>query len=268
MNLMFNPLDRLSTRHGTAYREVGSGEPLVLIHGVGMRLEAWEPQLAALSSSHRVIAVDMPGHGRSDRLVRGASLPDFVAWLETFLDDLALSSTNVAGHSMGAMIAGGAAASFGPRISRVALLNGVYRRDKNAAVAVRDRAERIAGGDPIDFDGPLRRWFGEGREHETVYRLTRSWLCDVDAEGYAVAYTAFAQGDATYADDWPDMTCPALFLTGRDDPNSTPAMANAMAAAAPRGTAVVIDGRHMVNLTAPDRVNAILSQWLREEIAE
>ena len=59
---------------------------------------------------------------------------------------------------------------------------------------------------------------------------------------------------------------PALFLTAGDDPNSTPAMARAMAAAAPNGRAVVIEGhRHMVNLTAPQLVNAALADWLRTE---
>ena len=83
--------------------------------------------------------------------------------------------------------------------------------------------------------------------------------------GYATAYAAFAGGDSTYADCWPNVGCPALFLTGTDDPNSTPAMARAMAEAAPAGYAVLIDGhRHMVNLTAPEEVNAILLEWLKK----
>ena len=64
---------RSHTKSGTAYAEQGAGEPLVLVHGVGMRLEAWAPQMAALGRYHRVIAVDMPGHGESRSLpVRGA----------------------------------------------------------------------------------------------------------------------------------------------------------------------------------------------------
>jgi pimeloyl-ACP methyl ester carboxylesterase len=253
---------RSHTNNGTAYVEQGSGEPLVLIHGVGMRLEAWAPQMATLSRSHRVISVDMPGHGESRALPEGSGLQAFVEWLGLFLDDLALDRANVAGHSMGALIAGGAAATFGNRISRVALLNAVYRRDPLARTAVMERAGKIHDGE-VDIDGPLLRWFGADAQGSEVYRLTRRWLSSVDRAAYATAYAAFAGGDATYADGWQKVRCPALFLTGADDPNSTPAMAQAMADAAPHGYAVLIAGhRHMVNLTAPDEVNTILANWL------
>ncbi len=258
-------LPRLHSRNGTAWAEAGRGAPLVLVHGVGMRLEAWAPQIAALCATHRVIAVDMPGHGESRRLPEGTDLAGFVAWLKVFFDDLELQTASLAGHSMGALIAGGAAATFGQRISRVALLNGVHRRDPAARAAVMTRAAEIREG-AIDIDGPLLRWFGKDSRETEAYRKTRSWLSVVDHKGYATAYSAFAGGDATYADRWSQVKCPALFLTGSDDPNSTPAMAKAMADAAPAGYAVLIDGqRHMVNLTAPAEVNAILSDWLALE---
>ncbi|OJF94406.1 alpha/beta hydrolase [Pararhizobium antarcticum] len=256
---------RLHSKNGTAWAEAGSGAPLVLIHGVGMRLEAWAPQMAALCASHRVIAVDMPGHGESRALPESSGLEAFVDWLSVFLDDLRLEHVSLAGHSMGALIAGGAAASFGKKIARVALLNGVYRRDATASAAVIARAREISKG-TIDFEGPLLRWFGQECRDSEAYHLTRNWLSSVDPKAYTTAYTAFATGDTTFADRWPQVCCPALFLTGADDPNSTPAMAEAMAEAAPAGYAVLIDGhRHMVNLTAPDDVNRILSDWLTLE---
>ncbi|WP_426127565.1 alpha/beta fold hydrolase [Pararhizobium sp. PWRC1-1] len=253
---------RSHTRNGAAYLEQGSGKPLVLIHGVGMRLEAWAPQMSVLSRSHRVIAVDMPGHGESRALSEGSRLDAFVDWLGFFLDDLKLEYANVAGHSMGALIAGGAAATFGNRVSRVALLNAVYRRDPAARAAVMDRARKIQDGE-VDIDGPLLRWFGADAQGSETYRLTHRWLSCVDRAAYATAYAAFAGGDDTYADGWQKVRCPALFLTGADDPNSTPAMAHAMAQATPHGYAVLIAGhRHMVNLTAPEEVNTILANWL------
>ena len=256
---------RSHTKSGMAFVEHGAGAPVVLLHGVGMRLEAWAPQMAALAARHRVIAVDLPGHGESRALPEFADLPAFVDWLGLFFDELGLDRISLAGHSMGALIAGGAAARFTDRIARVALLNGVYRRDAAASAAVIARAGEIRAG-LVDVDGPLLRWFGTDSRDSSFYRTTRAWLSSVDRGGYATAYAAFASGDQTYADRWAEVTCPALFLTGSDDPNSTPAMAQAMAEAAPRGYAVLIDGhRHMVNLTAPDEVNTILSDWLTRE---
>ncbi|AYG61710.1 alpha/beta fold hydrolase [Rhizobium jaguaris] len=255
---------RNKTAGGTAYHEAGNGEPLVLIHGVGMRLEAWAPQILALSAGHRVIAVDMPGHGETARLPVGSRLEQFVAWFGQFLDEMAIETANVAGHSMGALVSGGAAATFGSRIKRVAYLNGVYRRDPAAKAAVLARAAAIPLTG-VDKEGPLLRWFGDDPDSVVARDLTRNWLNLVDPEGYAVAYSAFAEGDETYADRWKDVAGPALFLTGSDDPNSTPLMATQMAALAPNGWVRIVEGhRHMVNLTAPDIVNALLAEWLSE----
>ncbi|WP_064685050.1 alpha/beta fold hydrolase [Rhizobium bangladeshense] len=257
-----NDLPRKKTASGTAYHEAGSGEPLVLIHGVGMRLEAWTPQIAFLSAGHRVIAVDMPGHGESVKLPAGSRLEEFVAWFGQFLDEMAIKTASVAGHSMGALVSGGAAATFGDRISRVAYLNGVYRRDPEAKAAVLARAAAIPVTG-VDKEGPLARWFGDDPDSLIAREMTRKWLSLVDPQGYAVAYAAFAGGDETYADRWKDVTGPALFLTGSDDPNSTPLMAEQMAALAPKGRVRIIEGhRHMVNLTAPDIVNSLLAEWL------
>ena len=255
-------LPRKKTAGGTAYHEAGDGEPLVLIHGVGMRLEAWAPQIASLSGGKRVIAVDMPGHGESAKLPVGSRLEEFVAWFGRFLDEMEIEATNVAGHSMGALVSGGAAATFGQRIKRVAYLNGVFRRDPEAKAAVLARAAAIpvAG---VDKEGTLARWFGDDPGSNAARELTRKWLNLVDPEGYAVAYAAFAGGDETYADGWKDVQGPALVLTGSDDPNSTPLMATQMAALAPKGRVRIVEGhRHMVNLTAPEIVNSLLAEWL------
>lgn len=257
-------LRRSETRSGAAYVAEGTGEPLVLVHGVGLRLEAWAAQIAALSATQRVIALDMPGHGKSAPLAPDARLPEFVAWLARVLDDLDIGRANLAGHSMGALIAGGMVAEHPDRLDRVALLCGVHRRTPEAAAAVLARAEALARGER-DSSGPLARWFGNDRA-DPARALVRDWLDTVDAAGYATAYTAFATGDATYADVWPRVTQPALFLTGEHDANSTPAMARSMAAAAPRGQAVVIEGHgHMVPMTAPEPVNAALRSWLSSE---
>lgn len=255
---------RSETPSGTAYVAAGAGEPLVLIHGVGLRLEAWAAQIAALSATHRVIAVDMPGHGGSAPLPEGAGLPAFVAWLARVFDELDLARANLAGHSMGALITAGMVAEHPSRLARVGLLCGVHRRTPEAAAAVRARAAALSHGER-DSTGPLTRWFGSAST-DPALPLVRAWLDGVDGGGYATAYGAFATGDAVYADVWPAVAQPALFLTGTLDANSTPAMARAMAEAAPRGRAVVVEGHgHMVPMTAPAAVNDALRAWLAEE---
>lgn len=242
--------------------EAGQGEPLLLIHGVGLRAEAWEPQAEALAGTHRVVAVDMPGHGGSSPLPERARLPDFVAWAGQVVQALGLGPVNVAGHSMGALVAAGLAVEEPGLVRRLAVLNAVFRRSPEARAAVLARAEAIAAGEAGE-EAPLSRWFGDPAADRAARARVAAWLAGVDRAGYAAAYRAFAQGDDTYAARWPAIACPVLVLTGAEDPNSTSDMARAMAAAAPQARLVVVDGhRHMVGLTAPGAVSAALADWL------
>ncbi len=241
----------------------GTGAPVVLIHGVGLRAEVWAPQMAALADSHCVIAVDMPGHGGSDPLSGTPELQDFVAWAVRVIETLERTPVSLAGHSMGALIAAGLAVDRPDLLARVALLNAVYRRSPAARSEVLARAADISAGS-CSLDNPLDRWFSPD---ETVLRKqTGTWLCQNTIQGYGAAYRAFATGDDSYADRIARIACPLLVLTGADDGNSTPDMARAIAAAAPLGRAVIIPGhRHMVPLTAPEPVSAALLDWLATE---
>jgi len=259
---------QLSKPYGTvSLRDAGIGVPVVLIHGVGLQSAAWSPQIEALSKTHRVIAVDMPGHGGSSHLPKDAQLPDFVEWLQAVFDALGLETVSLAGHSMGALIAAGFAVTYPNALSRVALLNGVYRRSHQARAAVVARADQIRTTG-FDLETPLARWFADAPCDQQARIDVSDWLGSVDLDGYATAYGAFARGDATYADRLGDIQIPFLAITGEGDLNSTPAMSQAMAQAA-KGRAIVMEGhRHMVNLTAPDAVNAALNGWLEMDPEE
>ena len=99
---MLRTLPRSKTPSGAAYLERGEGdEPLVLIHGVGMRAEAWQPQIERLANEFRVIAVDLPGLGFSDALEGVPELSSYVEWFRCFLKETETGPVNVAGHSIG-----------------------------------------------------------------------------------------------------------------------------------------------------------------------
>jgi (E)-2-((N-methylformamido)methylene)succinate hydrolase len=253
---------RLSDGLAARVLERGAGPTVLMIHGVGMRAEAWGPQLAALAAQHRVIAVDMPGHGDSDPLPDAPALSAYVAWAARVIVALDAGPVAVAGHSMGALVALGLCVERPDLVRRAALLNGVFRRDAAARDAVLARAAEIGAG-AGGIDAPLARWFAPAET--TIRDQVAGWLRSVSQMGYAQAYRAFAEGDAIYADRLHQVRCPLLVLTGDGDTNSTPAMTREMAALAHQGRAVVIAGhRHMVNLTAPDAVSAELSRWLTE----
>jgi (E)-2-((N-methylformamido)methylene)succinate hydrolase len=250
---------RLSDGLSVRVIEEGTGPTVLLLHGVGLRAEVWEPQIAALRGTHRVVAADLPGHGESDGLAVTPALPDYVAWAARLVQALG-APVAVAGHSMGALITLGLVVERPDLVSRAAVLCPVFRRSPEARAAVLARAEEISVGRG-GIDGPLSRWFGD--ETSRLRTKVAGWLRSVPQAGYAAAYRAFATGDAVYADRISSIKRPLLVLTAEGDANSSATMTHAMAAEAPEGRAVVIAGhRHMVPLTAPDLVNAALIDWL------
>lgn len=251
---------------GTSFIEAGNGEPLLLIHGVGMNADVWQPQIAAFAGTHRVIAIDMLGHGSSVLPPPEATLDDYVQQARRLLDDLGISSANVVGHSMGGLVAMGLAIAKPQRVKRLAVLNSVFERTPEARAAVEARAAEVASGAPLDHGPALDRWFGP--EQTTLRAATLATLSAVNRQGYATAYRIFATADRLFSDSLDRILCPALFATGADDPNSTPAMAEAMAAGAPRATSAVIAGaRHAMTLTHPEEVNALLRALLERRLS-
>lgn len=89
-----------------AYERHGSGEPLVLVHGVGHRRQAWYPVLDLLTPYRDVILVDLPGHGESPPLVLEGSLTQTLTQtLRGFLDDIGVVRPHIGGNSLGGRIA-------------------------------------------------------------------------------------------------------------------------------------------------------------------
>jgi pimeloyl-ACP methyl ester carboxylesterase len=89
------------------HHRAGSGDPLVLIHGIGSRWQMWEPVLDALSAEYDVIALDLPGFGRSPMPAPGTppGADSLTSLVEGFLDEIGFQWPHVAGNSLGGLIA-------------------------------------------------------------------------------------------------------------------------------------------------------------------
>ena len=251
---------------GTVYRSRGAGETIVLIHGVGMDQRSWQPQIEALSQGHRVLTYDMLGHGESRLPAEGVQLADFADQLLRLLDHLQIDQAIVVGHSMGALVAIEFALRHPGRCTRLLALNAVFQRCAAQRAAVLERARTLqSAGVAATVDATIARWFGAPvpAHLRAIAQLTTAILADVNALGYARAYALFATSDAVHAAELPRLAMPALFMTGEGDPNSSPAMSQAMAALAPQGRAEIVPGaRHMMNLTDAAEVNARLLRFI------
>ncbi|MDT5094178.1 MAG: hypothetical protein QOH60_3541 [Mycobacterium sp.] len=93
--------------HGdrVAYRDQGSGEALLLIHGMAGSSETWRAVMPRLAKNYRVVAPDLLGHGESAKPRGDYSLGAFAVWLRDFLDELGITQATIVGQSLGGGVA-------------------------------------------------------------------------------------------------------------------------------------------------------------------
>ncbi|MFK7877264.1 MAG: alpha/beta fold hydrolase [Paracoccaceae bacterium] len=237
----------------------GTGPNLLLLHGVGLRAEAWAAQFGLPA---RIVAPDMPGHGESPWTDTITSLEDFVCAGLGVLNGLD-APVIVVGHSMGAMLALELARRAPDVVTAVVSLNAVFERSLPAQKAVEGRAAGLDGLSIPDQTQTLERWFGTDACAER--EACASWLSDVHPAAYKCAYTAFATSQIPNRKGLSHLSCPALFITGSEEPNSTPEMSQTMASLAPMGRSIIVDGAaHMMPMTHSNEVNAAILSVINE----
>ncbi|MEM8655319.1 MAG: alpha/beta hydrolase [Pseudomonadota bacterium] len=234
----------------------GHGRPIVLLHGVGLRAEAWSAQIEALCPDHHVVAPDIPGHGEAPRPAGPMVLRAYAGAMLPVLDSFE-EPVLVVGHSMGALMALELAALAPSKVCGIAALNAVFERSPTAAQAVQLRAAQLDGVVPPDPTPTLDRWFGAG--FSTERSACDAWLRAADPVGYKLAYTAFAHTSDPDRDALTRLKCPALFATGALEPNSTPDMSHQMARLSPQGRSLIVEGAaHMMPMTHARDVTAAI----------
>jgi pimeloyl-ACP methyl ester carboxylesterase len=98
------------------YRVTGAGRPLVLVHGLAGSWRWWSPLFEALAEYRRVHVVDLP---RLHGVIRA---PELSAWLGRWLDAVTAEQVDIAGHSLGGLVAAELAASRPERVRRLVLV--------------------------------------------------------------------------------------------------------------------------------------------------
>lgn len=237
----------------------GGGPLVLLIHGVGLRAEAWSAQIDYLSRTCRVVAIDMPGHGKSSPLSDEAELADFTDRIALTLEEPAI----VVGHSLGAMIALNMAIRYNAQVNGVVALNAIYGRAPGAKAATIARANSLDGKTIADPTETLQRWFNGEPSPES--NACEEWLKSVDPASYRTAYRIFAHEDGPKASDLKKLKCPALFVTGDQEPNSTPSMSENMAELVVNGRAEIFRGAaHMLPMTHSTQLNRLLATFVAQ----
>ena len=144
--------DTMSVRtvdlHGRsfAYRQAGTGPLLVLVHGLAGTMGTWKAVVDELATRCTVVAVDLPGHGRSEPVPGDSSIGTYANALRDLLDELGHRTATVAGHSLGGGVALQFAYQYPQRCERLVLVSS---GGLGAEVSAILRAAALPGADHL-----------------------------------------------------------------------------------------------------------------------
>ncbi len=241
-----------------AILEVGSGPPLVLVHGLRGESVVMLPLAARLAArGWRVICIDLPGHGHSPDPKRPVDIGRAARVVRDVIRELGLERPPVVGHSLGGWITAWLAleepGTVGP-VGLVASAGLPFEPPPWPELLPRTTAEARRGLRLLFADPPPRvpaplLWFASKRRVATSLDLLRSVL----------------SGRYLLDGLLPGMAVPALVVAGEEDHIVPLPAAREMAAEIPgHRIEVVPETGHMLVIEAPDRVAEILDRFLRE----
>jgi pimeloyl-ACP methyl ester carboxylesterase len=203
-----------------AYRQSGSGYPVIFISGLGSTIDMWNPPVIEKISRHfRVIVFDHRGMGYSSGSDKPFTLPLLARDTAMLMEALGISSAHIIGHSMGASLAQELAIGFPAKVSRLILVSGTCGGSESV---------------PMQPETLARLTDKSGTVQEVTNRMfsllfPSSWLAHHDPARYcpaidkppgneivarqAAAFSAWAGSFSRLG----DLRSPALIVTGTDD---------------------------------------------------
>ena len=236
--------------------EHSNSPPVVLIHGAGQTHISWPPGIRRLPDE-RVLAVDLPGHGKSKGLGRN-SIQAYAENLVTLLDSLEITKAVVVGHSMGGGIALQFALEFPHRASGLGL---------------------VAAGARLPVSKDLLEELSIPATHSQAHKHIIEWsygpLANDDLKQLALrtldeTRPAVLTGDLLACDSFDvagrlsEIRVPTLVVCGSEDRMTPLHFSMKLASAIPGAALQVIESAgHMVMVEQPARVAGILSVFFR-----
>jgi pimeloyl-ACP methyl ester carboxylesterase len=248
------------------YERRGQGSPLVLLHGIGHRWQAWEPVLDLLAVHHDVIAVDLPGFGASPLMPdRDYTMPTAVEITAEMFAALGLDRPHVAGNSLGGVLAL-ELASQGLVSSATALAPAGFwnARDRAWALGILT-GMRYGGRAPAPVRAAvlsmrLTRLLGASMLFGRPGRLTAMALrADLDSFFASPGFDLVARAGRDYVYASPAPTVPVTVAWGSRDRILWPRQARRAAALLPAAEHVMLPGcGHIPMGDDPERIAELI----------
>lgn len=243
--------------------------PVLFIHGLGSCAEDWFMQLPAFAANYRCVAVDLRGHGLSDKPAGDYTVPLFATDVSLLLTRLNLAPAHIVGLSLGGMVAQQLGIAHPHVVRSLTLLNtlpGVWPPTREFA---RLGVTRLAAGRRASMEtlaASVAASLFPDKSDAMLRHMTEQRILANDPPAYRRATLAVARyrpGDALRK-----IACPVLILAGDSD-RVVPAEYQArLRAGIPHARHVTISGGgHACNVNYAEQVNAAILAFLAEQEA-
>ena len=268
--------DSVRTKKATiSMLSAGTGDPVVCIHGLGGTKASFLPTVAALADTHRVIALDLPGFGESDKpLAAPYDAPYFANSVTALMDELEIDSAHIIGNSLGGRTAIELGLLHPDRVRKVVLLSP-------ALAWLRDRPLKWLVQLPLPRLGliqPTPRFLAEPIVRRIVPGGDRGWVaagvdeflrCYLTPRGRAAFYESLRNiyldepdGDDGFWNRLGGLECDTMFVWGRSDTLVPIAFMKHVEQALTRARHIELDCGHVPQLERPIETHAAIRDFL------
>jgi len=250
-----------------AHEEVGTGKPVVLLHGFPPDRGMWRPQLMGLARKCHLLVPDLPGFGDSALLPGTPTMEAMADAVAQWLDHLHMKEKVVLGGlSMGGYVSFAFARKYPDRLRGLILADTRAEADDDVARANRDRMIGFASTNPAAavIEQMIPRLVGSSTlssKPELVEEVRH-----MGSRQRPAGILAALQALRNRPDSIPTLTLiqvPTLILVGQEDVLTPPSVAEIMRSKIAKARLVELPrAGHMANLEAPDPFNEAVSEFI------
>lgn len=253
-----------------AYRDTGSGLPIVFLHAFPLNRTMWAQQEAALSPHYRIVTIDLRGHGESDAPLWHYSLDQAAEDVRALLDHLSIRQAVFVGLSMGGYILFAFFRKYAERVKGLVLADTRAQADtpegKEGRFQMAQTSYKKGPAAVADIMIPKLLSPATIRTKPEIVQRVRMMIEGNQVSGIAGALMAMAERP----DSIPllkQIRCPTHIIVGELDQATPPADAALMADQIPGARLAVIPGAaHLANLEQPELFTQIVRSLDRKSV--
>jgi 3-oxoadipate enol-lactonase len=223
------------------FEDEGDGDPIILLHPVGLNSDWWKPLAQILHDRYRVIRPDARGHGKSADIAGAITLADFVDDIDAILATLNVGPAVVIGLSFGGMLAQYVALDLPSRVAGLILAgtSPAVAADRRQTLIDRGRKAMEQGMAPLVED-TIQRWFSPAGQQSPLAETCRALLRSTRPANWNATWQAMAEFDALPR--LGEIRVPTLVVSGEIDLSSPPAAGAVIARNIPGANQTIIPG--------------------------